>query len=719
VDRNPAAPWGRVVVPPGAPQCTVSVGWSGVRYPAIVDPQWTTTGSMVMPRAYHTAGVLADGRVLLAGGTTRATLLPIGGIIVYSAIPEAELYDPATETFAVTGSLKVGRMRHTASVLPSGKVLLAGGSSEYETVVFASAEIFDPATGTFRLVPSPMANARVSHTATVLPGGKTLIAGGRNTTDGFLAKAELFDPAANGGAGGFITVASPMSARRRDHSASVLPSGKVLIAGGEASDGGTVSFVSGAEIFDPAAPAGAEFVATGSMLLPRAEHSASPLLSGKVLIAGGHDRDVLLEEAETFDPQADGGKGAFTKTGPMVTARYSHTASVLPSGEVILVGGVDAAVASANPDSGRVDLYAPGGNLGKGTFADKESLVVARAGHTASVLPSEKLLIAGGTHEGVPQASAELAAGRRGEGCTTSAYCLTGHCANGVCCDSACDTGPCDRCDLPGAEGYCNVAPLGHPGGCAPPYLCNGTASSCPSSCTEDAGCAKDSFCAANGTCAPRKPQGAACDARSDCKDSPCRDCATGQCVDGFCCDAACGGTCEACADALKQEATGNGVCGPIRDNTDPRSECAASAEVCGASGMCNGARGCARFTPPGVACGSGGQICDGSGACVTAVCDGDHTTRGTDGKPVDCAPYKCDSIGTCRNECRSVADCVAPTVCTASGQCVVPVADGEEGGGCSVAPAAGGGAPLAGWALGFTLLASCRRRRRVSAARA
>ncbi|MEB2324611.1 MAG: kelch repeat-containing protein, partial [Sorangiineae bacterium] len=111
VDTDPRAPWGRAVTAPGAKSCGVRVAWGAVVYPAVVDPNWTATGSLVTGRSEHTASVLGSGKVLVAGGNN-------GG-----ALASAELYDPTTGTWAATGSLATGRRDHTASVLGSGKVL--------------------------------------------------------------------------------------------------------------------------------------------------------------------------------------------------------------------------------------------------------------------------------------------------------------------------------------------------------------------------------------------------------------------------------------------------------------------------------------------------------------------------------------------------------------------------------------------------------------------
>ncbi|WP_372791837.1 Kelch repeat-containing protein, partial [Paraconexibacter sp.] len=131
---------------------------------------FTPTGSLVTGRIDHTATLLPDGKVLIVGGFRPNS---------YEAA--AELYDPSTGTFAPTGSLNTARGNHTATLLPSGKVLITGGhgvtaaGNSFDTI--ASAELYDPATGAFTVV-GPLGQARRDHTATLLPSGKVLVTGG-------------------------------------------------------------------------------------------------------------------------------------------------------------------------------------------------------------------------------------------------------------------------------------------------------------------------------------------------------------------------------------------------------------------------------------------------------------------------------------------------------------------------------------------------------------
>ena len=193
------------------------------------------TGSMGTPRAEHTATMLTNGKVLIVGGSKdvadTAGGLPYGGY----ATATAELYDPASRTFTPTGSLSHARYGHTATLLPNGKVLITGGISSAtlgaigfpQTLTLeSSAEIYDPQTGTFRAA-GDLGGPRAGHTATLLPNGKVLIAGGLTGNSLPLATAEIYDPVA-----GTFTPTGSMSTGRYLHTATLLTSGKVLIVYG-------------------------------------------------------------------------------------------------------------------------------------------------------------------------------------------------------------------------------------------------------------------------------------------------------------------------------------------------------------------------------------------------------------------------------------------------------------------------------------------------------
>lgn len=188
--------------------------------------KWTQTGSLKYDRHSHTATLLQDGRVLVAGGRDN---LASGAT--------AEIYDPTTGKWTQTGSLKYDRYGHTATLLQNGKVLIVAGwqllRADYSSIssILGSAELYDPNTGTWTQT-VPLNYARLDHTATLLHDGRVLVAGG-DGGDSILATAEIYDPAT-----GVWTQTRSLSYGRDTHTATLLDYGAVLVTGG--SDGGTI-----------------------------------------------------------------------------------------------------------------------------------------------------------------------------------------------------------------------------------------------------------------------------------------------------------------------------------------------------------------------------------------------------------------------------------------------------------------------------------------------
>jgi len=318
---------------------------------------FTPTGSMAASRYLHTATLLADGRVLIAGGNAAGT---------------AELYDPATGAFASTGNMTTPRTAHTATLLPNGKVLITGGYGP-----LASAELYDPATGMFSAT-GTMNSSRAVHTATLLADGRVLIAAGSATTS-----AELYDPST----GTFTPTGSLLAPPYGLTTAALLPDGRVLITEGSEVE---------AELYDP----GTGTFSRTSPRTPWVQGSAALLMNGKVLLAGGNDDPGESALAEVYDPST----GAFTPTGNMTVARADDPATLLPDGTVLIAGSN-----AGSPDGGvtlaSAEVYDPA----TGTFARTGDMSTDRGFHTATLLKNGKVLIAGGFHYvGGPLSSAEL-----------------------------------------------------------------------------------------------------------------------------------------------------------------------------------------------------------------------------------------------------------------------------------------------------------------------
>ncbi len=323
------------------------------------EPVWITVGPMATARERHTATLLPSGKVLVAGGSDATG----------ASTATAELYDPATGTWSATAPMVTAREGHTATLLSSGKVLVAGGA---EGELARSIEQYDPATASW----SPaglMSIPRSDHTATLLASGSVLLVGG-NSTDGVTPSAELFDPAT-----GVSTTVAPLLHERWGHTATVLPTGHVLVAGGR--DQAEVE-TAGAELFDPATRGWTE---TGCLSYGRKLHTATLLASGAVLVSGGINGETgLLAPAEVFVESS----GAWTVTGSLEVPRYKSRAVLLASGKVLMAAGETGA-----DDSAAAELYDPA----SGTWSTTAPLNVARRWHTATLLPSGAVLVAGGS----------------------------------------------------------------------------------------------------------------------------------------------------------------------------------------------------------------------------------------------------------------------------------------------------------------------------------
>jgi Galactose oxidase, central domain len=329
------------------------------------------TGNMTTPRAQHTATLLTNGKILIVGGVA---ISPQASEVLLAS---AELYDPTSGTFAVTGHMNAARRYHTATLLADGRVLIVGG---YGIQGFPTGtELYDPSTGTFIATTGPCPSCDTLVTTTLLQDGRVLIGGPPTPM--------VYDPATDSfsAAGAYAGTGEALR-----FTSTSLPNGRVLLTG----DAGLDDFTERVELYDPHTGA---FTATGSLNYWMDLFTATLLMDGKVLIAGGENDWFMFASAELYNPST----GTFSSTGSMTAPREFHAATLLPDGKVLitgssLVGG--AGLASA-------ELYDPA----VGTFSATSNMTATRFLHTSTLLPDGKVLIAGGYSPwAYPTASAEL-----------------------------------------------------------------------------------------------------------------------------------------------------------------------------------------------------------------------------------------------------------------------------------------------------------------------
>ncbi len=328
--------------------------------------KWKVTGNLQTNREGYTATLLPNGKVLVAGGNSFGMFLST-----------MELYDPSTQTYSSTGNMTAPRALHTATLLSNGTVLLAGGLSTSGPT--ASAEVYDPQTGMSTATGS-MNSARYSHTATAIGtmAGKVLIAGGDDGSSS-LSTAEVYDQTNKT----FSTTGSLLSARSNHTATWLTDNNKILLTGGsQRSNGMQATSLSSAELFNPA---NSSFATTGSMATARDQHTATALQDGTVLITGGGvSYGPVLNSAEIYLPTT----GTFSLAGNMAQARENHSAVLLPNNTVVVAGGDDG---NFNVSS-TAEFFVPS----TGTFHSAPSMNSGRNFFTLVLLPGGSTVLAPG-----------------------------------------------------------------------------------------------------------------------------------------------------------------------------------------------------------------------------------------------------------------------------------------------------------------------------------
>ncbi len=712
---------------------------------------WRQASSMITGRSFHTATLLPNGAVLVAGSSDNSGI----------SLSVAELYDPATSTWSAAPAMADSRGFHTATLLQNGTVLVAGGAGAGFS--FASAELYDPTTNTWSAA-GPMAVARFGHTATLLQNGMVLVAGGwmSPTT---LASAELYNPATN-----TWSAAGSMATARIFHTATLFRNGMVLVAGGV--DFLLPAIFASAELYNPTTNT---WSPAGSMAFARDLHTATLLQNDMVLVAGRF-RSAVAVPAELYDPATN----TWSAAGLMATARGAHTATLLPNGAVLVAGGDDWSSGGYGEPSGALsstELYDPA----TGTWSTSASMVAAREGHTATLLRSGRVLVAGG-NVGIGRVIDSAALFHPGS--TGGPAPVVGGAARAAPGETITLTGSGLRGLSEGSSGGAQSSAANHPvvdfsSGTASPRVVefsdtrvrvsipcatavgetvlvvtvNGAAATVPitiaaggcfcgagTACDDGVACTRDDTCDATNacvgtayTCTPTECQAtSACNGTGSCDTTsrpdgmPCADdgneCTTDECIAGACAHApvAANTPCDDDGDQCTGDVCNvSGVCthpslanGTRCDDSNP---CTLT-DVCSA-GNCGGRpRVC--DTPPAASCLSGTtsrvhnaigicQVGDGScvytfndvgctacgGSCseITGLCTGDPCCGVSCGAPPNAHCYQ--AAGACSGGACSYAQRPAGTSCSDGNSCTtgdVCSAAGECGGTIYSCPAPG-----------------------------
>ena len=362
----PAPRGGHTATLLGDGRVLVAGGYTDESRPAgaeITDPltnAWSTASQMRTKRYGHAAVRLADGTVLVTGGY---------GSNAYgdaTCLEDAELYDPATNSWEPVAAMAGSRAYHTASLLRDGRMLVAGGSSSAGRV--STAEIFDPVSKTWEDAGAP-GHFYVRHTATVLDDGRVLLAGGTAGTE-----TDLYDPALNLWAGG-----PSLSTPREGASATLLTDGRVLLAGGY-----DIDWTPTTELYSVESNA---WTVSAPLESSRSNHTATPLSSGGVLLAGGYDGTYTLATAEIWRAKpAD-------KTAPTISITAPAADGVYAIGQIVTAAYTcedDTEIASCT-GSKTVGAALDTAGAGARTF---EVTATDRAGHSATTTVTYKVLAA-------------------------------------------------------------------------------------------------------------------------------------------------------------------------------------------------------------------------------------------------------------------------------------------------------------------------------------
>ncbi|MGK3997723.1 Kelch repeat-containing protein [Sorangium sp. So ce1024] len=423
-------------------------------------PSWESVPSMITPRGEHTATVLQDGRVLVAGGFPVVDALPYTSLEAMS-LREVEIFDPATRTWSRAAPLAQPRSGHAAILLPSGRVLVAGGRARNGLpagagALLSSVEIYDPTSDTWTAA-APLRMPHPAPSMMLVDGRPVLVGAGFNAVwSDTQFHGAIYDAASDA----WTDLAACAGAPRTELDVSGLL--LLSVSATLLQDGRLMAVGSGCSLYDMerqlwtwehrAAPSTNDYPYPHATTLP----------GGGVLVVGGtlagpdpevHAvAQVYLPHDDRWAPTSGPYAPASTPCGLGSQGIRGMRTSLLPSGKVLLTGGVEPCYAKGSrtsivPFFSTMALFDEA-TLAWSPLALEPPVTMARAYHSSTRLNDGSVLIAGGY---VDAATATASAvifherSQRGAGCATDSDCASGFCADAVCCDSAC-AGPCDAC---------------------------------------------------------------------------------------------------------------------------------------------------------------------------------------------------------------------------------------------------------------------------------
>lgn len=333
---------------------------------------WSDAGDMVQARSDFTLTALAGGGAIAIGGQSQVAL-PHGWRTV--TVATAETFNPATGLWSATSALSAPRTRHRAVRLGDGRVLVVGGLDGANPTPLRSTELFDPVTRRFSAGP-PLLVGRYDLSLLLLRDGRAMVIGGCVSygCGAGTNVVELFDPSTNQ-----WTLAAPLLTARAGETATLLPSGQVVVTSGDTAGWDST------ERYDPVQDAWSD---AGWLTTGRAGHAAVALDTGEVLIAGGIDQwGAILSAAETGEVVS----GVWNPTQDMHDPRQYHELMALPGGRALAIGG-QRVVGHLFVTIGRCELFDPATR----TWTATGTMAVARDGHRAVLLEGGDVLVTGG-----------------------------------------------------------------------------------------------------------------------------------------------------------------------------------------------------------------------------------------------------------------------------------------------------------------------------------